>query len=128
MNVFWSVFLGVGGTGGILSITWTIYKDVTSRQTQEEKAEGEIKLDTTTEKRIAAEAAQINSDVAIAQQNWWKDQFESIRAELTEEQNLRRKLSIWARQHQAWDEAAWMLAVQSDPTYPPPPRLEDLSS
>jgi hypothetical protein len=79
-----------------------------------------------TEKRIAAEAAQINSDVAIAQQTWWRDQFDVLREELTAEQNLRRRLTQWAREHQTWDQRAWELAVRTDPTYPAPPRLDDM--
>jgi hypothetical protein len=123
MNAAWAVFLGAGGAAGLLSFFYTVYKDVRGRHLQEKKAEGEVKLDSATETRIAAEAAQINSDVAIAQQKWWKDQFDAVRQELTEEQQLRRRLTQWAQSHQIWDRRAWELALHADPEYPPPPEL-----
>lgn len=88
------------------------------------KLEGAIELDETTRTRLAAEAAQINSDVAIAQQNWWREQFDAVREELTLEQQRTRRLTKWANQHQEWDQGAWHLAQQMDPGYPPPPMLD----
>lgn len=126
MNTLWAIFLGAGGSAGLLSLAYTAYKDRRDRRLVEEKQEGEIKIDSVMEKRIAAEAAQISSDVAIAQQTWWKTQFDAVRQELTQEQMMRRRLTTWAKAHQSWDETAWMLAVQSDPDYPPPPKLEDV--
>jgi len=126
MNDLWGVFLGAGGAAGAGSLIYTVYKDFRDRRFREQKVEGEIQLDTVTEKRIAAEAAQINSDVAIAQQTWWKDQFTALREELVEEQKQSRKVRRWAELHQQWDRRAWELAVESDPSYPPPPSLEDV--
>jgi hypothetical protein len=126
VNNFWVVFLGVGGSAGIGSLGYTIYKDWRDRRYNERKQEAGIAIDDVTEKRILAEAAQINSDVAIAQQTWWKDQFEYLRTELTQEQTLRRRLTVWAKEHQTWDQRAWELAVATDPDYPPPPILEGL--
>lgn len=126
MNAMWAVFLGAGGAAGLFSFIYTVYKDFRDRRRTARKQEGEIQIDSVTEKRIAAEAAQINSDVAIAQQNWWKSQFEYLREELTVEQKSNRELRAWAREHQTWDQRAWHLAVQSDPNYPPPPKLEDI--
>src|SRR6478752_5169721 len=65
--------------------------------------EGKIELDEVERERIAAEAAQINSDVAIAQQKWWKDSFDAVGPELADEQKLRRRLTKWADKHQEWD-------------------------
>ena len=124
MNVLWTVFLGAGGGLGVASFLYTVFKDFRDRKRVERKQEGEIQLDTATEQRIAAEAAQINSDVAIAQQNWWKQQFDAVRTELVEEQKQRRRLEKWAGEHQEWDQRAWTLALQTDPEYPPPPVLE----
>lgn len=126
MNNFWVVFLGVGGSAGIGSLGYTIYKDWRDRRYNERKQEAGIAIDDVTEKRITAEAAQINSDVAIAQQTWWRDQFSLLREELTAEQNLRRRLTQWAREHQTWDQRAWELALRTDPNYPAPPRLDDM--
>ena len=125
MNALFAAFLGAGGLAGLGSLFYTIYKDVRDRRRVERKAEGEIQLDTVTEQRIAAEAAQINSDVAIAQQTWWRQQFSDVRAELVLEQRRTRSLLKWARQHQIWDEGAWERAVKSDPDYPRPPVLEN---
>ena len=125
MNGLWAVFLGAGGAAGLFSFFYTVYKDVKNRDIEATKAEGEIKIDSVTEKRIVAEAAQINSEVAIAQQTWWKDQFDYMREELTKAQHSNRVLRTWAEKHQLWDETAWILAVQSDPDYPPPPKLEE---
>lgn len=124
MNAWWAFFLGTGATGGILSFSYTVYKDFRDRRRLERKVEGEIQIDDATEKRIVAEAAQINSDVAIAQQNWWKTQFDLVRTELVEEQRLRQKLTKWAAEHQVWDQRAWTSALKSDPDCPPPPHLE----
>lgn len=115
------------GSGGLLTgagLIWKIVVELLDRRRSVDKQEGEIKLDTATERRIAAEAAQINSDVAIAQQNWWKEQFDAVRTELVEEQRLRRALSKWASDHQEWDQRAWTLALKADPDCPPPPELE----
>lgn len=125
MNALWLAFLGLGGGGGLLSFGYTIYKDVQSRRQRDQKVEGEIKLDSVTEKRITAEAAQINSDVAIAQQTWWQEQFELLRVELTTEQKARRRITKWAQLHQQWDQKTWELAKRYDPQAPPPPPLED---
>jgi hypothetical protein len=89
-----------------------------------DKIQAGIKLDETERERIAAEAAQINADQRIATERWWKEQFDAVKTELVEEQRLRRRLSIWASQHQEWDKRAWTLALEADPTYPPPPTLE----
>lgn len=126
MNTFWAVFLAVGGGSGIGSLGYTVYKDHRDRRIEQRRQEVGVAIDEVTEKRIAAEAAQINSDVAIAQQTWWRDQFDVLREELTAEQNLRRRLTQWAREHQTWDQRAWELAVRTDPTYPAPPRLDDM--
>jgi uncharacterized protein (DUF3084 family) len=126
VNTFWAVFLAVGGGSGIGSLGYTVYKDHRDRRIEQRRQEVGVAIDEVTEKRIAAEAAQINSDVAIAQQTWWRDQFDVLREELTAEQNLRRRLTQWAREHQTWDQRAWELAVRTDPTYPAPPRLDDM--
>lgn len=124
MNAWWAIFLGAGGLAGLLSFPYTVYRDFRNRRRDEAKADGEIKIDTVTEQRIAAEAAQINSDVAIAQQTWWKEQFDAVRTELTAETRLRKRLTQWAAEHQKWDERAWTLALETDPMYPPPPKLQ----
>lgn len=118
---------GLLGTGGLLSglgILYNIYVGIRDRRIDLTKKETGVALDDTTRERIAAEAAQINSDVAIAQQDWWKQQFDAVRTELIEEQKLRRRLTRWADAHQEWDQATWTLALQTDPTCPPPPVLE----
>ena len=130
MNTTLIVSLLLGGAALATSVFGVITqvrdrgRSIRKQEGDIKKIEGAIELDETTRTRLAAEAAQINSDVAIAQQTWWKEQFDAVRAELTEEQRARRRLSNWASEHQTWDERAWKLAIQTDPDYPPPPKLE----
>ena len=126
MNTFWAIFLAVGGGSGIGSLGYTVYKDHRDRRIEQRRQEAGIAIDEVTEKRIIAESSQINSDVAIAQQTWWKEQFDLVRKELTQEQAMRRRLTTWAREHQTWDQMAWELALKTDPTYPAPPKLDDM--
>jgi septal ring factor EnvC (AmiA/AmiB activator) len=120
----------LGGAGLLTAIFGTITqardrrRNIRKQEGDIEKLEGSIRLDETTRTRLAAEAAQINSDVVIAQQNWWREQFDAVKTELVAEQQVRRRLSKWAGEHQEWDKRAWSLALQSDPKYPPPPTLE----
>jgi hypothetical protein len=120
----------LGGAAFATSV-FGVVTQVRDRGRSVRKQEGDIKrietnieLDETTRTRLAAEAAQINSDVAIAQQTWWREQFDAVRGELTVEQQRTRRLTKWANQHQEWDQRAWTLARQSDPEYPPPPLLD----
>lgn len=119
-----SLVLGSGGLLTGIGLIWKILIEILDRRRSINKQEGEIKLDTATERRIAAEAAQINSDVAIAQQSWWKEQFDAVRSELVVEQRIRKALERWAAEHQEWDQRAWIHALTTDPTFPPPPQLE----
>lgn len=119
-----SLVLGSGGLLTGVGLIWKLIVELLDRNRAVDKQEGEIKLDTATERRIAAEAAQINSDVAIAQQNWWKEQFDAVRTELVVVQSRNKALEKWATEHEKWDQRAWTLALKSDPDYPSPPELE----
>lgn len=119
------------GGGALATSVFALITQIRDRGRSVRKQEGDLKklqtgieLDETTRTRLAAEAAQINSDVAIAQQTWWREQFDAVREELTLEQQRTRRLTKWANEHQEWDKGAWHLAQQADPTYPPPPVLE----
>lgn len=119
------------GSGAFLTAGFGIITQVRDRgrsvrkqETDIEQIQGSIKLDETTRQRLAAEAAQINSDERIATEKWWKEQFDAVKSELVTEQGLRRRLSKWASEHQEWDKRAWKLALETDPNYPPPPELE----
>lgn len=131
MNPWAASLLGAGGLLSGLGILYQIYNGLRDQKIDRTRKETGVALDDTTRTRIAAEAAQINSDVAIAQQNWWKEQFDYVRTELVMEQSRRKesddkveKLMSWAREHELWDEAAYANALKTDPDYPAPPRLE----
>lgn len=112
------------GAIAVLTSAYGIYTQVKDRSRSVAKQEGSIALDDTTRTRIAAEAAQINSDERIATERWWKEQFDAVKGELVEEQRLRRRLTKWATEHQEWDQRAWTLALHADPNYPGPPQLD----
>ncbi len=130
MNATRIVSLLLSGSGlatGVFAVITQVRDRGRSVRKQEgdiKQLEGKIELDETTRSRLAAEAAQINSDVAIAQQTWWREQFDAVRAELIEEQKLRSRLTRWADKHQEWDTTTWHLALKTDPNCPPPPKLE----
>lgn len=117
-----SLLLGAGGT---VTGVYAIFTQLRDRGRSVRKQEGEIGLDEKTRGKIIAEAAQINSDERIATERWWKEQFDAVKGELVEEQRLRRRLTRWAKLHEAWDQQAWTLALETDPMYPAPPTLEN---
>jgi hypothetical protein len=119
------------GLAALVTSVWGIYTQSRDRDLSASDKRGKIQLDDTTRTRLAAEAAQINSDERIATERWWKEQFDAVKAELVQEQRLRRegdvevrRLTVWANEHQRWDQNTWELARQVDPACPPPPVLQ----
>lgn len=119
------------GLAAFLTSVWGVYTQARDRDLSATDKRGKIQLDDTTRTRLAAEAAQINSDERIATERWWKEQFDAVKTELVEEQRLRRsgdieihRLKTWANEHEDWDRNTWNLALQVDPTCPPPPVLQ----
>ena len=92
------------GAGGAITGAWAVATQWRDRYRRQAKQEGEIRLDDTTRIRIAAEAAQINSDERIATEKWWKEQFDAVKAELVEEQQWRRSMARQLKPHRAWDQ------------------------
>lgn len=67
------------------------------------KAEGEAGVSVEDKKKIAAEAAKINSDERIETERWWKEQFDAVKAQLLVEFRWRRKVTEILKAHAAWD-------------------------
>lgn len=120
----------LGGGALLASLPSTInqFRDrgrsVSKQEGEIEKQEGEVRLTEEERKKVAAEAASINTNDLIKVGELWQEQFNAVREELTTEQRLSRRLKKWADEHQKWDQRAWALALETDPLYPPPPQLE----
>lgn len=112
------------GAGGLATAFYTLLTNIRDRKSTIAKQQSDLRLSKGTYEKIAADAAQINSDQRIETERWWKEQFDAVRVELAEEQKTRRRLTKWAVDHQEWDKRAWTLALLSDPDYPSPPTLD----
>ena len=118
-----SLVLGVGGG---LSGVYAFINSIRDRPRDVIKKEGDIYLTSEQRKKIAAEAAQINSADAIAQQNWWRAQFEAVTVELEKERKWRRRVTRYIRNHEPWDELAENKLHECGITdMPPRPIFED---
>jgi len=94
------------GIGGGLSGVYAFANSVRDRVRTVRKQEGDITLTDEQRNKIAAEAAQINATAAIAQQEFWQKQFQSVVTELEKERKWRRRVTRYIRNHEPWDELA----------------------
>jgi len=117
-----SLVLGIGGG---LSGVYAFVNSVRDRSRTVKQQEGDITLTSEQRNKIAAEAAQINATAAIAQQDWWQEQFKAVVAELEKERRWRRRVTRYIRNHEPWDELAEAkLEASGVKDMPPRPALD----
>lgn len=125
-----SLVLGGGGLLSGVGIISSVVEKIRNRKREVAKQQGELNKQTadtqlTTEQMqlVKQEASRAYSSERIESEKWWSDQIERLREDLHLEQTARRELTEWANLHQLWDRRAWVLALETDPDYPPPPTL-----
>lgn len=119
------------GSGGLLSGAAILYsvvekirdrkRTVAKQQADLSKQGADTQLTTEQIQLVKQEASQAVSTERRESEKWWSDQIERLREDLHAEQTARRELTEWANLHQIWDRRAWILALEADPDYPPPP-------
>ena len=111
------------GGGGALTGFYAVLTQVRDRRRNIARQEAAIPIDEQTRIKIASEAAAINADERIKIERWWKEQFDAVKAELTEDQRWRREMVQLLREHQPWDERMYAEAQAHGWTIEPPPKL-----
>lgn len=119
------ILFGLLGAGGGLSAIFTMLDRWRNRKFNKIKEESSIKLDDATFKEIASRAAKINSEDRISIETWWKEQFESVKGDLSEQQDWRRRAIRRWHEHKRWDdEQARRLQELSGESIEPAPSLD----
>lgn len=119
------ILIGLLGAGGGLSLILTMFDKWRNRKFNKLKEESSIKLDDATYTEIASRAARINSADRISIETWWKVQFESVKEDLAEEQDWRRRAIKRWHDHKRWDdEQAQRLRELSGEPIEPAPSLD----
>jgi superfamily I DNA and/or RNA helicase len=96
--------MGLLGAGGGLSVIFTVVDKWRNRKFTKLKEEGSVKLDEATYTEIASRAAKINTEDRIKIEKWWKEQFETVKRDLAEQQRWRRRAVRRWQEHKQWDD------------------------
>lgn len=119
------ILFGLLGAGGGLSVIFTAADRWRNRKFNKIKESSSIKIDEGTYAEIAARAARINSEDRIEIEKWWKEQFESVKGDLAEQQAWRRRATRRWHEHKIWDDAqAQRLHELSGEAIEPAPSLD----